>query len=276
MIKLLVDSASDCRKEDDFINVYVPVAINFDGSEFLDGIDIDAENFYQKLLSTKSFPHTSQPSAQTFADIFEEIKNSGDELICLLISSELSGTFQSATIAKSMVDYDKIHLVDTRGATHMISLLAKYARKLINEGLPASEIIEKCENLKSRIKVVAGVDTLEYLRRGGRLSNASAIVGTLANIKPIVTVTDNGKVESIGKCLGRPKAMQFIVDRLKSHRIDSSFPIYSLYTYGEENCAVLEEKIAAEGYSIDQRLQIGSTIGTHVGPGVYGVLYVAE
>lgn len=276
MIRLLVDSASDCRKEDNIFDLYVPIAINIDGKEYFDGVDIDCDTFYKLLLSTKSFPHTSQPSTQVFADIFSKIKEAGDEVICLLISSELSGTYQSATIAKSMVNYDKIHIIDTRGATHMISLLALHARKLIDNGTSSDEIIASCEELKGRIKVIAGVDTLEYLRRGGRLSNASAIVGTLANIKPIVTVTEEGKVESVGKCLGRPKAMQYIVDKIKSCSVDSSFPIYSLYTYGEENCEVLEEKLAGEGYSIEKRQQIGSTIGTHVGPGVYGVLFVTE
>ncbi len=276
MIKLLVDSASDCRAEDNIIDLYIPIAINIDGKEYLDGVDIDSDTFYKLLISSKTFPHTSQPSAQAFAEIFEEIKKSGDELICLLISSELSGTYQGAMIAKSMVDCDNIHIVDTRGATHMIGILAQYARTLIDDGASASEIVEKCENLKSRIKVIAGVDTLEYLRRGGRLSNASAIVGTIANIKPIVTVTPEGKVESVGKCLGRPKAMQYITDKVKEFRIDSNFPMYSLYTYGEENCELLEEKLTAEGFSIEKRLQVGSTIGTHVGPGVYGVLFVTE
>lgn len=276
MIKLLVDSSSDCRKEDNIFDLYVPIAVNIDGKEYFDGVDIDCDMFYKLLLDTKTFPHTSQPSTQAFAEIFNEAKKNGDELICLLVSSELSGTCQSAAIAKSMVDYDKIHIIDTKGVTHMISLLARYVRKLIDEGLSASEIIEKCEYTKSRIRVIAGVDTLEYLRRGGRLSNASAIVGTIANLKPIVTVTTEGKVESVGKCLGRPKAMQYIIDKVNACRIDSRFPVYSLYTYGEENCGLLEEKLTAEGYSIEKRLQIGSTIGTHVGPGVYGVLFVEE
>lgn len=276
MIKIMVDSASDCSKEDNLYDYFVPIAINIDDKEYLDGIDINNDMFYDMLLSTKSAPHTSQPSTQSFAERFDEIKEEGCELIYFALSSELSGTYQSAMIAKSMVDYDNIHIIDTRGATHMISYLAKYARKLINEGVSAAEIVSRCEELKGRIRVVAGVDTLEYLRRGGRLSNASSIVGTLVNIKPVITVTTEGKVESIGKCIGRPKAMQFILDRVKSYEIDNSFPVCSLYTYGTENCEILEEKLNDEGYSVAERLQVGSTIGTHVGPGVYGVILVSR
>ncbi len=275
MIKLLVDSASDCKKEDGIFDLFIPIAINIDGKEYLDGVDINNDMFYEMLLKTKNFPHTSQPSTQDFVDIFESVKADGDELIYLAISSELSGTYQSATIAKSMVGYEGIHIIDTLGATHMISLLAGYAKQLITEGFSAEAIVNNCEALKGRIRVVAGVETLEYLRRGGRLSNASAIVGTLANIKPIVTVID-GKVESIGKCIGRPKAMQFLVDKVKSFDVDENFPMYSLYTYGEENCQVLEDKLTDEGYSITKRLQVGSTIGTHVGPNIYGILFVSK
>lgn len=276
MIKIMVDSASDCRKEDNLYDYFVPIAINIDDKEYLDGIDINNDMFYDMLLSTKSTPHTSQPSTQSFAERFEEIKKEGCELIYFALSSELSGTYQSAMIAKSMVEYEDIHIIDTRGATHMISYLARYARNLINEGVSAAEIVSRCEDLKGKIKVVAGVDTLEYLRRGGRLSNASAIVGTLVNIKPVITVTTEGKVESIGKCIGRPKAMQFILDKVKAFDVDDSFPLCSLYTYGTENCEILEEKLNDEGYAVAERLQVGSTIGTHVGPGVYGVILVTK
>lgn len=276
MVKLLVDSSSDCKKEDNIYDLFVPIAINIDGKEYFGGVDFDSDQFYDMLINTKDFPHTSQPSTQSFVDIFEKIKADGDELVYLALSSELSGTYQSAMIAKSMVGWDNIHIVDTKGATHMISLNARLARQLINEGLSAREVAERCEEFKSKIKVIAGVDTLEYLRRGGRLSSASAIVGTLANIKPIVTVTPEGTVESVGKCIGRPKAMQYIVDRVKTFDIDENYPIYSLYTYGTENCEILEEKLASEGLSVSERMQVGSTIGTHVGPGVYGVLVITK
>lgn len=275
MIKIMVDSASDCRKEDNLFDLFVPLAINIDGKEYLDGVDIDSDTFYDLLLNAKNFPFTSQPATQTFVDIFEQIKANGDELIYFPISSNLSGTYQGAVLAKSMVEYDKIYIVDSLGATHMIGLLTQVANEMRANGSTAEEIVEKCENLKTKIKVFAGVDTLEYLRKGGRLSNASAIVGEIAKIKPIIEVLD-GKVEAIGKCIGKNRAMQFLLNKVSEYEIDESYPFYSLYTYGIENCEYMEAKLTEAGYKISERRQVGSTIGTHVGPGVYAVLFVTK
>ena len=275
MIKILVDSASDCKKQDGLFDCFVPITVNIDGVEYADGIDLSADKFYELQKNAKEFPRTSQPSPQQFVEIFEKIKESGDELIYLCLSSQLSGTYQGALIAKDMVDYDGIYVVDTLGATHIIGILARYARDLINQGFSAEETAQKCENLKSKINVFAGVDTLEYLYKGGRLSRASAAVGEIAGIKPIITVSE-GKVESIGKCLGKIRAMNFILDKVKAHKINPDFPIYSLYTSGTENCEILEQKLRDNGYELSERLQVGSTIGAHVGPNVYAVLFVEE
>ena len=275
MIKILVDSASDIKKTDGLYDYFMPISVNIDGKEYLDGVDIDSNTFYDLLTNSKDFPKTSQPSPQAFADIFQKVKESGDELIYFALSSELSGTYQGANIAKNMVDYDGIYIIDTKSVSHLISVLVRYAVSLINDGLDVKQIVEKCEEFKGRIKVLAGVDTLEFLYRGGRLSKTSATVGKIADIKPIVTVTD-GKVEQVGKCLGKGRAMQFIIDKLEGFELDESFPVFSLYTYGEENCEVLENKLNDRGYKVEKRLQVGSTIGTHVGPGVYAVLFVVK
>lgn len=275
MIKILVDSASDCKIQDGIADYFVPISVNIDGQEYQSGVNLTSDRFYELLPTCKEFPRTSQPSPQTFVEIFEQIKESGDQLIYLCLSSRLSGTYQGALIAKEMVDCDNIHIIDTLGVTHIIGVLAQYARDLINKGFSAGEVVDKCEELKAKIKVYAGVDTLEYLYKGGRLSRTSAAVGEVAGIKPIVTIAD-GRVESIGKCLGKIRAMNFILDKVKSHKINTDFPMYSLYTSGTENCEVLESKLSDSGYVMADRLQVGSTIGAHVGPGVYAVLFVEE
>lgn len=275
MIKIMIDSASDCRNSDVY-DFFVPIAINIDGEEYMDGVTLDNDTFYTLLTSAKEIPHTSQPAPGDFLKPFEQIKAEGNELIYFSLSSALSGTYQSANIAREMVDYDGIYIVDSRSATHMIELLAKHAKKLIAKGLSAREIVAECETLKTRIKVYAGVDTMEYLQKGGRIGKAAALVGTLANIKPIITVSTEGEVDAAGKVVGFTRAVQTIVDKVKKHEIDKEFPVCSLYTYGEENCAKLEEKLTVAGYSISERMQIGSTIGTHVGPGVYGVFFVEK
>ncbi len=275
MIKILVDSASDCTLQDGIVDEIAPIAVNIDGKDYDCGVDITSDEFYSLLKTCKDFPRTSQPSPQAFIDIFEQAKQSGDQLIYLCLSSRLSGTYQGALIAKEMVDYDNIYIIDTLSVTHVIGVLAKYARNLINQGFNAGEIVDKCEELKSKIKLYAGVDTLEYLYKGGRLSKASATVGELTGIKPIITVSD-GRVEVVAKALGKMRAMNTVLEKIKSHKLSSDFPIYSLYTYGTENCEALEERLKQNGYNIADRLQVGSTIGAHVGPGVYAVMFVEK
>lgn len=275
MIKILVDSSADCSINKGIADIIIPISVNIDGVEYKSGVDLTSDKFYELLQSCTEFPRTSQPSPQEFIEIFEKVKNDGDQLIYLCLSSCFSGTYQGALIAKEMVDYDNIYIVDTLGVTHIIGVLAKYARKLINQGLPAGEIVDKCEELKSRIKVYAGVDTLEYLYKGGRLSRASATVGELTGIKPIISVTD-GRVDVVAKALGKIRAMNTLLDKIKQHEIDTEFEIYSMYTSGTENCETLEQKLKDNGYEIADRLQIGSTIGSHVGPGVYAVLFVEK
>ena len=275
MIKILVDSSADCNLQDEIIDLMVPISVNIDGKEYQSGIDLTSDKFYELLKSAKDFPRTSQPSPQAFIEIFEQAKNDGDQLIYLCLSSRLSGTYQGALIAKEMVDYDNIYIIDTLGVTHIIGVLAAFARSLINEGFKAGEIVDKCEELKGKIKLYAGVDTLEYLYKGGRLSRASAAVGELTGIKPIITVSD-GRVEVVAKALGKARAMNTLLEKIKSHKINTDFPVYSLYTYGTENIEALEEKLKQNGYNIADRLQVGSTIGAHVGPGVYAVMFVEK
>lgn len=274
MVKIMVDSSADRQIEQ--YDYFIPLKVNICGKEYRSGIDIDSDTFYDFLVSTSQFPKTSQPSTDDFLRCFEQIRDNGDSIIYFAISSELSGTYQGACIAKEMTGYDDIYIIDTKTVTHMLGILADYAKDLVSQGLSASQIAEKCESLKGKIKVIAGVDTLEYLRRGGRLSGASAVVGKIANIKPVITVSEEGRVEVIGKTIGVGRAVNFITEKVKSFDIDSDFPVYSLYTMGEENCLTLEKALKNTGISIDKRMQVGSVIGAHVGPGVYGVCFVTK
>lgn len=278
MIRILVDSSSDYTMEEISQNGFhfVPMNISLGGKYYRDGIELKPDDFYELLISTGDFPKTSQPSPQDFADIFEDVKEKGDEIICILLSSALSGTCQSAHLAKDMVDYEGIYIIDSLAATVMIKFMADYAAKLISEGLCASDIVAKIEAMKGKIKVAAALDTLEYLCKGGRLSRASATIGELANLKPIITVNDEGKVAVIGKCLGKNKALNYIIKYLEDNERNTDFPLYSLYSYGAENTEKLEERLIASGHSFDARVQLGSTIGAHIGPGAFAILYVAK
>ncbi len=278
MIRIILDSSADYSAEElNALNMeLVPITITMDGKSFRDGIDITKDTFYEMLTSSDEFPMTSQPSPQDFLDIFEDAKEKGDSIIYLSLSSALSGTFQSATLAKSMADYDKIYLVDTLSATRAIRIMAEYACKLREEGNDAATIAAELESFKSRVVIYAAVDTLEYLYKGGRLNKATAAVGELANLKPIITVTQEGKIGVPGKCLGRNKALATLTKMISAKEIDTAFPIYSIYAIGEENTEKLEEKLAEAGVHITKRLQLGATIGCHVGPGAYGAIFVTK
>ena len=275
MIKIVVDSAADCNLQDGIVDVIVPILVNIDDVEYKSGIDITNDKFYELLQTAKEFPRTSQPAPQEFLDLFEQAKENKDQIIYLCLSSRLSGTYQSALMLKDMVDYDDIYIIDTLGATHIINVLARYARDLVNKGYLAGEIVDKCEELKHKVKLYAGIDTLEYLYKGGRVSRASAAVGELTGIKPLIATSD-GRVEVVGKALGKLRAVNTLLEKVKSHQINPDFPVIVLYTYGVENCEILEEKLSALDIETTQCLQVGSTIGAHIGPGGYGVVFVEK
>lgn len=278
MIRILLDSSADYSAEElKALNMeLVPISVTLNEKNYRDGIDITKDEFYQLLLESDSFPMTAQPSPQDFLDIFEDARTKGDAVIFLSLSSALSGTFQSATLAKSIVGYDEIYLVDTLSATRAIRIMAEYACKLREEGKDAASIAAELESFKSRVIIYAAVDTLEYLYKGGRLNKATAAIGELANLKPIITVTEEGKIGVPGKALGRNKALASLTKMITAKEIDTSFPIYSLYAIGEENTEKLETKLAEAGVHVTKRLQIGATIGCHVGPGAYGVVFVTK
>lgn len=278
MIRILVDSSADFSMEEiKAKNLYhVPLTITLNGQDYLSGEDLTSDRFYELLTTVEDFPKTSQPSPQAFSEIFEAAKEKGEEIICVLLSSALSGTCQSASLAKDMVGYEGIHIVDSLTATIMTRVIVDHGLELIEQGKTAVEIVDALEALKSKVKVAAGLDTLEYLYRGGRLNKAAATIGELANLKPVITVTEEGTVSVIGKCIGKNKALNFILKTLSSKQLNKAFPMYTVYAYGYENTEKLEEKLEAEGYTVSGRLQLGSTIGAHVGPGAFGIIYVEE
>ena len=275
MVKIMLDAASDSKNTHPY-DYYVPLTVDIGGRVYKDGIDLKPQRFYKLLTSTGEFPKTSQPSPEDFIPFFEEVKAAGDELIYLCVSSALSGTFQSANIAREMVDYEGIHIVDTRTVTHLIGMLAQYADELRKEGLGAAQIVEKVLALREKQVVFAGLQTLEYLHKGGRLGKTSATVGTIANIKPIVTINDEGKVDSFAKAIGVKRAISTIIKSIGNCKIDPRFPIWSICTVDTENCEALENAVTELGYQINGRMQIGPTIGAHVGPGVYGIAFIRK
>lgn len=278
MIRILVDSSSDYLGEQikEKNLEFVSLNVIFDGENYIEGENLGRDEFYERLKTCKEFPKTSQPSPESFLKVFNEAKEAGDDVICILLSSSISGTCQCAHLAKNISEYDNIYIIDSLTATGGIQVITEYARRLVAEGLSAEAIVEKIEAMKNRVRLFAAFDTLEYLYKGGRLSKSSAAIGTLARVKPIISVSEAGTIDVVGKAIGRQKAISGILSHVEKYEIDTEFPIITVYTYDAENCEKLEDKLAKNGINVDVRTSIGAVIGSHVGPGAYGVTYVSK
>lgn len=278
MIRILVDSTADFSLEElKARNIdMVPLNVNFGEESLQDIVELDVESFYERLIHGDVHPKTSLPSPAAFLEKFEAAQEAGDELICILLSGGLSGTCQSAVNAKAMVDYEGIHIIDSKSTACVIRIMVEKAEKMIAEGKSAAEIVEVLEELKSRSQIFAAVDTLEYLQKGGRLSKAAAAIGSLASLKPIITLNREGELEVPGKCLGKLRALNWLMDALKKNPMDEDHALYTIYTHGTENTEKLNEMLAKAGIPVAGTYHIGSTIGTHVGPGAFGIIYIRK
>lgn len=277
-VRIIVDSAADYSAQEIEKRqiTCVPMAITFGAEEYLDGVDLTKDEFFEKLTGGEEFPKTSQPSPAKFAECFEEAKEAGDSVIAVLISGALSGTLQSANLAKEMTEYENIYIVDSKTATLGIRILVDRAVHMRDRGKNAEEIVAELEDLKSRIRIYAGLDTLEYLYKGGRLSKAQASLGKLANIKPIITVDESGSVAMCGKQLGIKHVCRQIAKLLEEETPDMNYPIYFVYSYDKKNCVTLIQSLQKKGMEFGEikTRGIGPTIGTHIGPGAFGIVYV--
>ena len=275
MIRIITDSAADFEPaEYELLNITcIPLTVRFGEKEYQENVNLSKEQFYALVHETGEFPKTSQPSPEILLGIIEEAKNCGDDLIYISLSSALSGTYQSALMTREMAEYDRCFVVDSRNATGGQRMLVEYAAKLRDEGRSAEEIIAGVESIRDRIVLYACMDTLEYLYRGGRISHTVYAVGSLAQIKPIIMVDQEGRVEVPAKAMGMRKGMDYLCKRLEQQKPDENFPIYAMYTENRANGETLAKKMGVEVQGI---LNVGAAIGSHVGPNACGLVYVAK
>jgi len=199
-IRIVIDSTSDVTQEiiDKFNIKMVPLTVNFEKESFLDKIELSSEHFFEKLSTTDKLPTTSQVSPGVFVETFSEILIKGDEILGIFLASEFSGTYESARMARDMIGSDRIHIIDSRSVCLGTFSLILEAIELVNQNKDIDEIVEILESLKDKIVAVAGLDTIKYLEKGGRLSKGQAVVGSILNIKPIIGIKD-GKLNVIDK-----------------------------------------------------------------------------
>lgn len=237
-VQIIVDSTADfSAKEIEKRQITcIPMTVTFGNEQYIDGVDLTKEEFFVKLTNEKEFPKTSQPSPAKFAECFEEAKENGDDVVAILVSGALSGTVQSATIAKDIAEHEGVYIVDSNTVTLGIRLLVDHAVRMRDQGKSAAEIVERLEELKDRVRIYAGLDTLEYLQKGGRISKAAASLGRLAGIKPIITIDEEGKVAMCGKQRGNKNVFRQIIKYIDAEMPDENYSVYFLYSADKKNC----------------------------------------
>lgn len=274
---ILIDSTADIpliRAQAMGLTV-VPLTVHFGEQEYKDGIDLTTSEFFAKLQNCEELPKTSQAPVQAFLDAFGNVDES-QEILVLLISQKLSGTYQSAYIAKQTLGRANIHLVDTGSGSFGSMLLIEEAVRLREKGVSASQAAQILHALKERLYIFAAVDTLKYLHKGGRLPSTIAIVGGLLKIKPVLGVHD-GEIHMAGKVRGNASAYQKIVEIVQEYGIDRNYrPII-----GSAQCptnAAQFTKAVEQGLGLTDwgTCEIGVVIGTHTGPGCVGIAFIAK
>ena len=274
-VRIIIDSTTDLAPELRGQVEIVPLTVSFGTEEYIDGVTITHEEFYSKLIESDVLPTTSQATPAAFAEVFEEVAAAGDSAVVITVASQLSGTCQSARIAAE--DYDNIYVVDSGSVTLGAGILAEYALRCARSGMTAAEIAGLLEKKKEDICLIAMLDTLEYLKKGGRISAAVAFAGGLLNIKPVVNVKD-GVINMLGKARGSKQGNNLLVQEIeKTGGIDFDLPI--LLGYSGLSDALLKKYITGSallwenGIDTLRYTSIGSVVGTHAGPGAIAAAF---
>ena len=274
-VQIIVDSSVDVADRFRERLRVVPLIIHFGEEELIDGVTINKEQFYRRLVESDQLPFTSQASPMAFQKVYEEITQAGDSAVVITLASKLSGTYQSASIAAE--DFDNIYVVDSQTAAIGAGVLTEYALARVEAGVGARELAAELEQKREDVCLVALLDTLEYLKRGGRISKTAALAGGLLNIKPMITVRD-GEVVLIGKARGSKQGNSLLVEKIRAcGGIDFDLPI--LLGYSGLSDAFLKKYVEdsqdlwERGTETLDEICISGVIGTHTGPGVVAAAF---
>lgn len=277
-IRIVTDSTADIPVElrEKYGITMISLKVLFGEETYLDAVDLTPEQFYSRLKTSPVMPTTSQPSPADFIEVFEKLLEEDPEgpILSFHLASVLSGTYQSATIAKSMLEEAgaNIHVIDSCSASSGHGMLVVLAAKLAEQGASVEEILQAVKERRENSEVYFLVDTLEYLQKGGRIGKAAAMIGSILNIKPILSLESNGQVTSVDKARGSKKAMAKIVELLKTKYSNTEVGLIVAKTDDEAIANELEERVKAELNVKELHYStVGTVIGTHTGPGTSAV-----
>lgn len=277
-IQIVVDSTADMRPEMAAKVAIVPLSVQFGEKTYVSGVDITPSQFYEMLSESDVLPTTSQPAPFLFEEAFEKAVSEGHEVICLTCSGKLSGTHQSANIAAAEFE-GKVHVVDSNTIALGLGIMAEYAVGLAEQNVSAAEILDKLKEKREKVRLLALVDTLEYLKKGGRISSAVALAGGLLNIKPVISVND-GEIKLLGKARGVRQGNTLLNQEIaKAGGVDFSLPVMLGYTGTQEDQLQKYIQESNDLWAVyDGNLPVavvGSVVGTHAGPGAVAVGFFA-
>lgn len=277
-IHIITDSAADLTEENKRrLYAVVPLSVSFGEEVFADGVTLSKDKFYERLEKSKELPRTSQPSPEAFEKVFRKLQEKGDSAVVITISSGLSGTYQSACLAAQK--YPNVRVVDSQSVSIGTGVLAEYACSCAEKGMELDELAQHLTEKREEIGLIAMVDTLKYLRKGGRISGAAAVAGEVLNIKPVITIKD-GKVAILGKARGSRKANNFLIEQIRRNGVNYSMPILLGFTGQSDELLqnyVRDSSCLWQGH-VDHldSVKLCSVIGTHAGPGAVAVAYFCK
>lgn len=276
-IRIVVDSTADLSPAVKARVSVVPLTVHFGDEEYIDGVSITPQAFYKKLVSGKVLPSTSQATPYAFSEVFEAAVEAGDSVVALVVSSGLSGTCQSAVIAAA--DFPgKVFVVDSRHIAISLGILTEYALQLVDSGLDAESIARELTECTGKVHLMAVVDTLEYLQRGGRVSRAVAVAGGLLSIKPLIGLTAEGKIEMMGKARGSKQANALMNKKAQELGIDFSKPVMIGYTGTEDTLMrryIQESADFLDGHDYETSI-VSAVVGTHAGPDAVAIAFFSK
>ena len=278
MLRIVTDGASDItgtQAQELDIEV-VPLEIAFEDGICRQDTEEDFIRFYERLRKCSKLPITSRPSPQTYLDIFLDAKQKKDEVLVLTISSGLSGTIESACAAWRMAEYDRVYVVDTHQAIIAQRLLVEMAVRLRDEGYSAHEIAQRIEQVRDQVAVCGVVDTLEYLRMGGRVPVGLAAIGKVLHIKSVIAL-ENTTLKTIGKARGYLQGVKMLYSRMTEDHFNKAYPVYFGYTSNREKGMLLMQKTQEKFGLTNVKLHpVGGVIGTHCGTECVAVAYFKQ
>ncbi|GGA33266.1 fatty acid-binding protein DegV [Kroppenstedtia guangzhouensis] len=276
-VQVITDSTADIPKHliEELGIVVVPLKVHLSGESYLDGVTISPSQFYERLKESDEMPTTSQPSPIDFVEAYREAAKDGNvDILSIHLSSAFSGTYQSALLARSMVEDEfKVTVVDSKKASYAIGMIVVEVARAAKEGKSLDECVAIANRLIEEEQVFFLVDTLEYLQKGGRIGKASAVVGSLLNIKPILSISPEGEVFPVDKVRGKAKAISRIFEMLKENLPEGAKDVAVLYTDNREEADKWADRLK-ETFQVDhvEYTEIGPVIGAHVGPGTIAVV----